>query len=692
MRYFYTITPDDTIPSKSYVDGLLSGLPGGHDAATIGTAGITAGLSITGQEINQQSATAARNGYLTSDKYSDFDNKLTTVSHNNTLTGLGTVASPLKADTAIMAARAWVLNQEYITRVALDFDSLENAPPIPEISDIAYGGTWDGNLNGASKNSIYDKIESLAGGHDPITLTDTATMGGLSLVDDTTQVLDFQRASLSTNGFMDSYTFGQVAISAKAPVVFGTDNTIIRSDGTGRNVQKSVIATIDDTNNMELGGRFKNNGSFNIIAGAPVGGFVFQTRNAVAEHYKFGNINDGSIGDFIYGNNGTSGVGLFTITHTTGATNFYSLRGTGNRLVMADANGNITATKKDSISYWNTAYLDKVNSLAVTGTTTKTLTLTQQDGGTVTGTFTDLQSESTGKNMFIEGTVSGRNIDIDYPDYVPANGYMLHVLADASIASGTDTITLSINGADTATIFEYFSHDVDYALELVYKSGTWFLLMGKAEENFAKGINTGDQEISLYGDSILLAGSDSSYADLSGYMKKSVYDANTDNIINPTAGGTGQGTVATGELLIGYTTDTWVRVSPGEAGTILTSNGTTSIPSWETGICSQTVQTLSGSTDTLNVANGVNGYLDISGNTTIRIEPTAGCNTGNITILCEAAADSITFTSDYTLKVSPYLGLSNGKVPVTNGADTIDVYSYWFDGIRLIINGTKGYE
>jgi hypothetical protein len=40
-------------------------------------------------------------------------------------------------------------------------------------------------------------------------------------------------------------------------------------------------------------------------------------------------------------------------------------------------------------SNWNTAYNDKVNSLAVTGTTTKTITLTQQDGGTVSGNFAD---------------------------------------------------------------------------------------------------------------------------------------------------------------------------------------------------------------------------------------------------------------------------------------------------------------
>jgi hypothetical protein len=41
---------------------------------------------------------------------------------------------------------------------------------------------------------------------------------------------------------------------------------------------------------------------------------------------------------------------------------------------------------------WDSAYNDKINSAAVTGTTTKTLTLTQQDGGTVTASWSDLDS------------------------------------------------------------------------------------------------------------------------------------------------------------------------------------------------------------------------------------------------------------------------------------------------------------
>jgi hypothetical protein len=47
-----------------------------------------------------------------------------------------------------------------------------------------------------------------------------------------------------------------------------------------------------------------------------------------------------------------------------------------------------------SQSNWDAAYNDKINSAAVTGTTTKTLTLTQQDGGTVTASWTDINTDA----------------------------------------------------------------------------------------------------------------------------------------------------------------------------------------------------------------------------------------------------------------------------------------------------------
>ena len=51
-----------------------------------------------------------------------------------------------------------------------------------------------------------------------------------------------------------------------------------------------------------------------------------------------------------------------------------------------------------NISNWNTAYNNMVTAVAITGTTTKTITLTQQDGGTVSNTFTAgvVQSVTTG--------------------------------------------------------------------------------------------------------------------------------------------------------------------------------------------------------------------------------------------------------------------------------------------------------
>jgi hypothetical protein len=50
-----------------------------------------------------------------------------------------------------------------------------------------------------------------------------------------------------------------------------------------------------------------------------------------------------------------------------------------------------TTSIPNNSSNWNIAFNDKINNAAFSGTTTKTLTLTQYDGGTLTAPFTDLQ-------------------------------------------------------------------------------------------------------------------------------------------------------------------------------------------------------------------------------------------------------------------------------------------------------------
>ena len=72
-----------------------------------------------------------------------------------------------------------------------------------------------------------------------------------------------------------------------------------------------------------------------------------------------------------------------------------ALGGTG--LVKSTA-GTITYIT-DNSSNWNTAYNDSIVSAAVTGTSTKTLTLTQQDAGTITASWTDNGLTSVGVSM-----------------------------------------------------------------------------------------------------------------------------------------------------------------------------------------------------------------------------------------------------------------------------------------------------
>jgi hypothetical protein len=71
---------------------------------------------------------------------------------------------------------------------------------------------------------------------------------------------------------------------------------------------------------------------------------------------------------------------------------------------------------------WNIAFNDKITNAAFTGTTTKTLTLTQYDGGTFTPTFTDLQgvTEVTAGTGLTGGTITSTGtVAVDFGVVAP---------------------------------------------------------------------------------------------------------------------------------------------------------------------------------------------------------------------------------------------------------------------------------
>jgi hypothetical protein len=112
------------------------------------------------------------------------------------------------------------------------------------VSDAAYGGAWNGDTtNGASKNTIYDKIESLAGGHDAVTVTDSAEINFTLTDQDITAILisgsvDETKLDTSVNDSLD------LADSATQP----GDLAAVATSGAYSDLTGApTIPTVDDT-------------------------------------------------------------------------------------------------------------------------------------------------------------------------------------------------------------------------------------------------------------------------------------------------------------------------------------------------------------------------------------------------------------------------------------------------------------
>jgi hypothetical protein len=91
-----------------------------------------------------------------------------------------------------------------------------------------------------------------------------------------------------------------------------------------------------------------------------------------------------------------------------------------------------TTTKQGE---WDQAYNDKINSASVTGTTTKTLTLNQQDGGTIQASWSDLNTDAVTSVFGRTGAVVATEGD-----------YNLTQLGDVTLTSPTTGQVLKYNG------------------------------------------------------------------------------------------------------------------------------------------------------------------------------------------------------------------------------------------------------
>ena len=95
---------------------------------------------------------------------------------------------------------------------------------------------------------------------------------------------------------------------------------------------------------------------------------------------------------------------------------------------------------------WNTAYNDSIVSAAVTGTTTKTLTLNQQDGGTVTASWTDINTDAVSSVFGRTGAVVATSGD--YTTTQVTEGTNLY-FTDARSRNAISLTTTGTSGAAT---------------------------------------------------------------------------------------------------------------------------------------------------------------------------------------------------------------------------------------------------
>ena len=151
-----------------------------------------------------------------------------------------------------------------------------------------------------------------------------------------------------------------------------------------------------------------------------------------------------------------------------------------------DYNKNLTTTGNfygagGNSTEWNTAYDNSVTALAVTGTTTKTLTATQQDGGTLTTSWADVNTDT---NNYVSAVafnttngiltlsrsgLAALTVDLDGRYLTSASNYYLD-----GISKSGNTLTFSVSGTTNQTYTfggNAFNSTTIYAEPGIYSGG-----------------------------------------------------------------------------------------------------------------------------------------------------------------------------------------------------------------------------
>ena len=153
--------------------------------------------------------------------------------------------------------------------------------------------------------------------------------------------------------------------------------------------------------------------------------------------------------------------------------------------------GVITASGGNS-GEWNTGYDNSITALNVAGTTTKTLTATQQDGGTLTASWTDNDSGGTVTNIATSGPITGG--PITSTGTIGITTASAGTIGAGAVAAGTGISVAYASGIATVTNTQSNS---DYTASGTIAAGS---LSGTVTHAF--GVNTIVQTIDSSGNTV----------------------------------------------------------------------------------------------------------------------------------------------------------------------------------------------
>jgi hypothetical protein len=519
-------TDTATINTNITIDGTIT-----DEDASVGTAGTVLSSTVTGVKwvalpvysatspllfnsatgvFSIQQATNSQSGYLSSSDWITFDGKQNAGNYITALTGEATASGPGSAsvtlgNAAVIGKVLTGFNPTAGTINASDSILTAFGKTQSQINALVGGVLYKGTWNASANLPVLTSSVGVQGNYYVVNVAGNTNLNGITdwkvgdwaiFSESVWQKVDNTESVSSVNGFT-----GAVELTTDN-IPEGTTNLYFLNSrarlalsflpGSGAYDNTSGAITIPTDNNQILNGA----------------GYITLSSLSATAPLTYNNLT----GAFGIPKATTLVDGYLSATDWTtfnGKQNY--LGGTG--LVKSTA-GTISYITDNSTN-WNTAYDRSIVSAAVTGTTTKTLTLNEQDGGTITASWTDLDTGLTSVGVSMpsafsvanspltaNGTiaVTGAGTSLQYIDGTGAlqtfpglTGFVPYTGATANVDLGTfglisDYLRLNITPSSIPTTVGTMSwNDSDGTMDIRLKGGNVTLQVG--EETVVRVVN-----------------------------------------------------------------------------------------------------------------------------------------------------------------------------------------------------------